>query len=413
MHKGIQRISVSYAVGECLHLPVLEILQLRSPDVVQLELDCSEVDGPQLLQLFENLPRLETLVLPTFASPSSAFEGLVDQMETLKNLQFRGRDITDKFQLPVIKTPLQCSPFQALESLHLDITYRLAASSLECRMPKLTTLSIRTHIVESREDIRTLCAAIKQKCYQITRLRLDYNASSRGSYTMRLEPPSLLDCDALFQCKNVTHFAFNHMNALSFSSSDIERLTSSWPELRSIVLRPASYSSCNVLLYFARNCPDIEHIGMSFDFETIPSDEQIRALPNTLRNLKTLAIDNWNLWGSIDQGSIILFLASICPPKLEIVGRNYGSEWCIKKILPTIVHHMKTTKNIVEMTRAELNRAKDELKFLKERVKVLEEELALEKSENASSTTPLPVKSEDIDASVILSNSPSLALGSA
>lgn len=337
----------------------ISTLSIRAPQLNELRLD-GEIRGILNSASVSGLKHLKC-----FQSDQSIDNNVLQSLASLPHLVKLGFHLSSEF-LPVPPGSSSAqTPFPSLQSLQITAG----------RLPLLAHF-IQCYIQPAPAPIQDLEFTIDwrkiQGCHTPpeTPLRgLDIFLSA-GGFEQRLTalfisghtdltghnpaPPSLnfRDITPLLQCAGLQYFTIDADYSLEgFKNSAIEEMAAAWPQLRSLQLISYSRSqpmSCTILClrHFARCCPDLQHIKLSFS--PTPCGKIRRAGPRAIQSsMESLDVGYSPLEFS-DVPVVAAFLARLFP-NLDGHGMGYrnfpdhenGRSWKAVSRLLREIHERK------------------------------------------------------------------------
>ncbi|THU91847.1 hypothetical protein K435DRAFT_840827 [Dendrothele bispora CBS 962.96] len=348
MHEGVSKACISQLEALDCH-SFLQVIRSRMPLLTHLELGISPI--PQNLamvnELVAALPRLQSLIVPTFSDASPVLRALVDPAK-LTSFQtfYRLRDEISSV------VPLSILPH--LNDLRISTRYRSLIASLQSRMSQLTIIYVLTNILESPSDVMALLSAVVQTCPNLSSLDLQCDRVPRPD-----DEPSRIQMKhlkPLLACSTLTEFYLEHPYALALDNKDIEEMTSHLKALEVLSLntivreipKPTTSLTLEALLSFARHCPRIGTIGLFLQADmTVSTSEEILATfpSNSLQNLYRFEVGDSYINNPMAVAS---FLGEILPPGAEIYHHEFctaRAEWeQVDKSLPIFLEKAIQTR---------------------------------------------------------------------
>ncbi|THU94106.1 hypothetical protein K435DRAFT_860845 [Dendrothele bispora CBS 962.96] len=282
MHEGLQQLSISVSSSEIVQSSFFNALPFQAPNLTHFESRYSK-SGEGYEEAFLNcmslsvcirgLPKLQTIILPTFPSAMSCVVQ-TNELKDLNRLEVDCFGDDGKLACPVMTQHLRSGTLCALEHLSLTVCYELVATSLQVQRDalRLRSVIICSPIIESLHDVKQLASTIASTCRSIEKVHLTFNPKSDSIPKVDEKLPlesfvSFTDLDPLFQCDQITDFLIRHLYSLKDLSA-FDGTLKSFPNLRSLILNPSSnrnvhpfYFNLDVPLKAARVWPNIEHIG--------------------------------------------------------------------------------------------------------------------------------------------------------
>ncbi|EJF61956.1 hypothetical protein DICSQDRAFT_58994 [Dichomitus squalens LYAD-421 SS1] len=308
---------VRQVCARCKDLTVLD-LSLAGP-MRQLEEEVSI--------LIRGFPRLRKISLPIYCLTSRLFNELsiLQQLDTISLGDPARAEPGDRADVTHLVPAFSNDAFPVLRSLSFSAQVADATHSIRSSLfpAHLTELHLKSVVIATPEALRELFIAIRDRCTSLVELSVDYIIAPDSPLLSPPPPlserPSLECFRPLFSARSLRAFELRWDYALNLADNDIDELASSWPSLESLQLNaepvPEANGPCltlRSLLPFARNCPNLRHLGLHVDATTVPSFHQhphSQDLPR-FRCLQTFAV---GLSAIARAETVTLFLSQILP----------------------------------------------------------------------------------------------------
>ncbi|KAK7456462.1 hypothetical protein VKT23_010711 [Stygiomarasmius scandens] len=376
MHDGVRKCTLRELTGTepVLDFALLtEAIQVQMPSLVKLRLDVFPDPEliPQLLELINALPSIQSVRLPAFENVSDIMTCLMKRPQ-LKSLGFYVS--FHEVQTPGVSQmgppkggPLSLEKLQISASGFKVVSEFMADSIFAC----LNSVYISSNTIETPTSLRGIIKHFSIGCPQLSCLKLDYTEVvqddiSRIQITQGQPTNAALisfgDLENILDCKRMVDFTFCHPFATNMTDEDIGRIARAWPDLMYLELgqRPAIWRTGeNVLkpsvwsvILLTMLCPSIKKIGLLLD--TSPRGpppsilELYRAAPvfAPLEELdvgiSTLKIDDEILF---TQSLAYNFVWPSCQITFEEDGLSDSSWMTVQKWFPVLSNMAFATRN--------------------------------------------------------------------
>lgn len=295
-------------------MPNIETLRIQAKDIEHVH--------DHLARLFQSLPRLRRLILPLYGLTATLFHAL-SSVHTLRSIDFEKspsvREQTTEHPstspigaFSVASMTFPSPTFPSLTHLALaipdfDSLHELLESSAIRVVTQLVRLVVRIPFVEAIQG---------NKIYQFLQM-LSVHASSLEELALYLAPSrrediellrlsnpiGLCDIEPFTGIIRLTSFTIHLGKPLALSDMDMEELSLSLPNIKTLVLNPhpaldeASDATFASLTPFVRFCPQLRDLGLYLDGT---ADFTWRSDPAFQPSFRTLRLGRSRLPGADD-----------------------------------------------------------------------------------------------------------------
>ncbi|KAK7435046.1 hypothetical protein VKT23_019854 [Stygiomarasmius scandens] len=337
MHERITTCRITalgnYSEG---NIAFLETMRARMPNLTKLALELaarSEYVMP-VATLVKGLSKITTLAIPPFPESSSIIAAL-SGLNNLERLDIGSGSIEEVITHynPIEK---KSGYFSSLTTLCLFCSYQTATNFFRNELPVLSEVQIFTIHHEQPSIVQSLLTDMSKSCPFIRDISLliKKGVFRPGSAPSVLDSLSIHHIRPVLSNASITTFRISHPSPMNLLQTDIDEITRAWPNIRHVSLCPDPLhyidSTPNVslsgpslglvaLLPFAKNCPNIESIGLFVDATKHLGNNQLAS--QVFHKLHTLRV---GVSPIETEKSVTAFLCHLIKPECHVI---YGSDW--------------------------------------------------------------------------------------
>jgi hypothetical protein len=322
--------------------PNLEVLDLRANFALRWDGDLVE---HQFMECVRHLRKLRKIIVPAFWLTTRVIEVLAE-LPVLRVVQYelfypdrRGKpeDVL-KF-----KPELKEGAFPSLLDLSLaaDVLDIISFLAADCHPSSVSELFLHNpNRLPSIPSITELLIGMPTWLPRLKKLYLEFRVDRADVPEDVFIPASLGDLvRSIRKMPKLEVFEFYWQYALPFTSNDLEKLATSLPSIRRLILNPEPFAggtfmaSLLDLRIFARHCPNIEQLGLYFSVDASSLDRE-RETGETASAVFAGFLHLHVGASTIDPqdaASVAMWLSKVCPHGCAIVS---GYSWMPSAIAP-------------------------------------------------------------------------------